>query len=458
MHYSERKITGWGNYPWVESKVYVPRTSDELKNILEQETSVINRGLGRSYGDQAVNKHAGVLSVQKQNHFLAFNESTGMLVCEAGVSLAEIIKVFAPRGWFPMINPGTKYVTIGGAIANDIHGKAHHVDGSFANCVESFTILLADGRIVSASRDENADLFWANFGGLGLLGSILTASIRLRKIETTYFKQKAIKVNNLDELLDAIDQYDQQYDYSVAWVDSLATGKRLGRGVLTTGNAAKLADLPAKLAKNPLYTTPNPKINLPFYVPGFALNTFTVSILNKILETVQSGAGDFAHYEKFFFPLDAINNWNRGYGKKGFIQYQFVVPEEGGRKSISDILKVIAKSGNSPFLNVLKKFGKGQSQSMLSFPMKGYTFAIDFPVRQSLRELTDTLDRMVVDRGGRIYLGKDAMLRDLNLFKKMYPRWEEWARIKQTYDPENKYSSNLSKRLNLESLGAKVAI
>jgi FAD/FMN-containing dehydrogenase len=353
-----------------------------------------------------------------------------------------------------MINPGTKYVTIGGAIANDIHGKAHHVDGSFANCVQSFTILLAEGSVVHASRDENTDLFWANFGGLGLLGSILTATIRLRKIETTYFKQKAIKVNNLDELLDAIDEYDQQYDYSVAWVDSLATGKRLGRGVLTTGNAAKLADLPAKLAKNPLYTTPNPRLNLPFYVPGFALNTFTVSVLNKILETVQSGAGDFAHYEKFFFPLDAINNWNRGYGKNGFIQYQFVVPEEGGRKSISDILKVIAESGNSPFLNVLKKFGEGQSESMLSFPMKGYTFAIDFPVRKGLRDLTATLDQMVVDRGGRIYLGKDAMLKDHNLFKKMYPRWEEWVKIKQTYDPNDKFSSNLSRRLKLENLGA----
>ncbi len=445
MNFYSKTISGWGNYPQVISKVGEPRSYQELFDAL-QEKSLIVRGLGRSYADQAINENKTTLLFKNFNHFLEFNPHNGILKCEAGVSLEEIIQVCVPYGWFPMITPGTKYVTIGGAIANDIHGKAHHVDGTFVNCVIDFTILLANGSVIKASREENADLFWANFGGLGLLGIILSATIQLRKIETTYFKQKAVSVNNIDELLDNFEKYDEAYNYSVAWVDSLATGKDLGRGVLTLGNPANLLDLPAKFHRHPLYTSNTSKISLPFYLPAYFLNAGTVFLLNRVINFAQSSASQIEHYEKFFYPLDVIHQWNKGYGKRGFIQYQFVIPTENGRQNIKNILNAITQSGCRPFLNVLKKLGK--KQGLLSFPFEGYTFAIDFPVTHNLLPFIEKLDNIILDYGGRIYLGKDALLHR-EVFEKMYPELPEWKRIKQKYDPEGIFTSNISRRLGL---------
>lgn len=438
-------LSGWGNIPKSPSLVAYTREESDIKAFLTEE-SIISRGKGRSYADQATNADHLVLKMEKMNHFLNFDEGNGILECEAGVTLADIIHYLAPRGWFPIINPGTKHVTLGGAIANDIHGKAHHVDGSFINCVISFTTMLADGRILNASREENQDLFFANFGGLGLLGTILTVLIRLRKIETTYFTQKSIVAKNLDEMLEAIEEADKDYAYSVAWIDSLIKGKNMGKGVLVVGNAAKLSDLPAKLKDRPLFVSGEPKANVPFYLPSFALNTFSVKILNKLIYIKQNSGTGVAHYDSFFFPLDMINNWNRGYGKKGFIQYQFVVPVENGKENIRKILTEITKSNCVPFLNVLKKFGKGAGY--LSFPFEGFTFAIDFPITPQLKPFIQKLDALVLDAGGRIYLGKDAYL-DEPTFKAMYPRYNEWLDIKKKYDPKNLFSSDLSRRIGL---------
>ncbi len=440
------KLAGWGNYPQVESFTLNPRDKEDAKGDLNKGV-VIARGLGRSYGDQAVNQDKYVAICTKLNHFLNWDENEGVLECEAGVSLEEIITVFGPKGWLPMICPGTKFVTIGGAIANDIHGKAHHIDGSFVNCVLSFTILLADGSTREASRTENADLFWANFGGLGLLGVILKARIRLRKVETTYFKQKSIVIKNLDHMLEALDQYDHEYNYSVAWIDALAKGSRLGSGVLTLGNAAKLAELPEKLKTEPLKLHKVGKLAVPFFLPSFVLNGLTVRMLNKVIAFVQNSPKEFVHYEKFFFPLDAINNWNKGYGKRGFIQYQFVIPEDNGKKNLTEILEMIAGSGCTPFLNVFKRMGEGQG--ILSFPFKGYTLAIDFPVTKDLLTFTPKLDAKVLSAGGRLYLGKDALLQE-STFKAMYPQHQEWMAIKTKYDPANRFSSNISRRLGLD--------
>ncbi|MBX3257417.1 MAG: FAD-binding oxidoreductase [Chitinophagaceae bacterium] len=437
-------LAGWGNYPVVESLVSHPRDKKDWKEIIST-GPLIPRGLGRSYGDQAINSGQHVAVSTRMNHFLAWNEQEGILTCEAGASLEEIITTFAPRGWLPMICPGTKFVTIGGAIANDIHGKAHHVDGSFINCVISFTILLADGRIVTASREENADLFIANFGGLGLLGVILTATIRLRKIETTYFRQQSIKVNNLEEMLEALEK-NQHYNYSVAWVDTLAKGKKLGSGVLTVGDAAVFKDLPASLQKDPLKVHTISKLTVPFFMPGFVLNNVTVRVLNRLIAFVQNSPKEFVHYEKFFFPLDMINNWNRGYGKRGFIQYQFVIPEKGGEQVLREIMEMIAASGCTPFLNVFKKMGEGQG--ILSFPFAGYTLAIDFPVTKGLKDFTRRLDQKVLEAGGRLYLGKDSMM-EKEMFQKMYPQYAEWLAIKQKYDPQNTFTSDIAKRLGL---------
>jgi FAD/FMN-containing dehydrogenase len=446
MHFQEEVLSGWGNIPHAKSNVAYPREEQEIKESLKND-KLIPRGLGRGYADQSTNAGHSVLRLEKMNHFLSFDQQTGVLECQAGVSLEEIIDTFTPRGWFPMITPGTKFITIGGAIANDIHGKAHHADGSFVNCVYSFTILISDGRILKASRDENADLFWANFGGLGLLGVILTASIQLRKVETTYFKQKAVAAKNLDQMLAAIDASDKEYSSSVAWIDSLAKGKSLGRGVLTMGNHALLSELPAKLKSNPLKLGKKSKLTVPFYLPAFTLNTLTVSILNSALGIMQQNAPSISHYDKFFYPLDMINNWNRGYGKRGFIQYQFVIPLQHGEENIRKILVEITQSGCVPFLNVLKKFGKGQG--LLSFPFEGYTFAIDFPVTSRLKPFTKKLDQMILEMGGRIYLGKDAYL-DETMFKAMYPQYREWLDAKKKYDPLNIFSSDLSRRIGLE--------
>src|SRR3984957_4515445 len=446
MEYAHKEtLAGWGNYPVAESFTLNPRDTEDAKGDIKK-GEVIARGLGRSYGDQAINENNYVAICTKLNHFLRWDGQEGILECEAGVSLEEIITYFGPKGWLPMICPGTKFVTIGGAIANDIHGKAHHIDGSFVNCVLSFTILLADGTVVEASRSENADLFWANFGGLGLLGVILKARLKLRKIETTYFKQKSLVIKNLDHMLEALDQYDHEYNYSVAWIDALAKGSKLGSGVLTLGNAAKLNELPEKLKAEPLKLHKASKLAVPFFLPSFALNGLTVRMLNKVIAFVQNSPKEFVHYEKFFFPLDAINNWNKGYGKRGFIQYQFVIPEDDGKRNLTEILELIAGSGCTPFLNVFKRMGEGQG--ILSFPFKGYTLAIYFPVTKELLAFTPKLDAKVLAAGGRLYLGKDALLHE-STFKAMYPQHQEWMAIKRKYDPENRFSSNIARRLGL---------
>lgn len=446
MPLHEETLSGWGNIPQSQSKVIYVREANALVNKVPSDL-VLPRGLGRSYADQATNTNHTILKMERMNHFLGFDDQKGILHCEAGVSLEDILTHFAPRGWFPMITPGTKYITIGGAIANDVHGKAHHTDGTFVNCVYDFTILLADGRVLRASREENADLFWANFGGLGLLGVILTATIQLRKIETTYFRQKAYAARNLDDMIVAIEDSGYDYTSSVAWIDPMAKGSRLGRGVLSMGNHARLGELPDKLKSNPLKLGTKPKLTVPFYMPGFILNPLTVRILDMAIYEMQRRAPDIVHYDKFFYPLDMINEWNRGYGKRGFIQYQFVIPVENGKENIRRILTEITESNCIPFLNVLKKFGKGQG-GLLSFPFEGYTFAIDFPVTPQLKAFTRKLDQMVLDMGGRIYLGKDAYL-DEATFKAMYPQHTEWLKIKKKYDPSNMFSSDLARRIGL---------
>jgi FAD/FMN-containing dehydrogenase len=442
----KQEISGWGNYPVVESNVmYIGSKRDALQAIGME---VIPRGLGRSYSDQAINSGRAVAVCTKLDKMLSFDPGSGILECEAGVSLDDIIKTFVPQGWFPLICPGTKFVTIGGAIANDIHGKAHHVDGSFVNCVHSFSTLLANGTVVHASRTENPDLFWASFGGLGLLGIILSARIQLLKIETTYFKQKSMAIKNLDHLLHSLEEYENGYNYSLAWIDPLARGNDLGSGVLTVGNGASLNDLPPKFRSKPLVLHPDKKLTVPFYLPNVALNDATSRVLNKVMAYLLKNPGEIVHYEKYFFPLDMINDWNKGYGKRGFIQYQFVIPKDKGRTDLKSILERITSSGCTPFLNVFKTLGK--AQGILSFPFEGYTLAIDFPVSEKLKGFIPVLDKLVLDAGGRIYLGKDAFL-DKETFYKMYPQVTEWLKIKKKYDPEDRFTSDISRRIGLQS-------
>ena len=459
MRIKQQTIAGWGNYPATNAQVFHPRQASEL-----QHPEITVRGLGRSYGDQSIDTHALVVDTRRLHHFLGFDEERGILTCEAGVSLADIITTLAPRGWFPTVNPGTKYVTVGGAIANDIHGKGHHRDGSFARNVLSFTIMVADGQVLTARREEHADLFWACFGGLGLLGVILTATLQLERIETTYYVQKAIRVKGLDEMMEALLAYDQHYRYSVAWINPQARGRRLGEGVLTVGNQARYRDLTTRLQKHPRKLHDAPRLTVPFFLPNFSLNPLSLTVLNQLIHRMQSNDNPLSHYDKFLFPLDFVHYWNRGYGKRGFIQYQFVVPTESG-SAIRKILEAIATSDCLPFLNVLKKMGSGldrydpndrsasEPPVSLSFPRPGFTFAIDFPVTRHLLPLTKKLDQLVLEAGGRIYLGKDALL-DCDTFRQMYPQYEAWLAIKRKYDPHNRFTSSLAKRLELQVVGS----
>lgn len=441
------KLAGWGANYRAECAVVAPGFIGDVGRVLDPKGSIA-RGLGRSYGDSAVNTGGQVLVTTSMDRFLAFDETTGTLTCEAGTSLESIIETFAPRGWFPMITPGTKFVTVGGCIANDIHGKAHHAQGCFVTSVKSMTVLLASGEVVTASRTENEDLFWATFGGMGLLGVILTATIWLRKIETTYFTQRTICARNLEEMLQALDENDSTYPYSVATLDVFATGKDLGRGVIALGDHAKLSDLPAGLQADPLMVSGPPKVAVPFELPDFTLNPATMRVVNAVIQKIQSSGGTLGHYEKFFYPLDKIANWNRGYGKRGFVQYQFVIPFEDGLNQMRKMLTTILSSGQLPFLNVLKRMGK-ESGGVLSFPKEGYTFAIDFPVREGTAALTKRLDAMVIEAGGRIYLGKDSYI-DAETFRMMYPtQVDAWLAVKRRYDPQGMFTSDQARRVGL---------
>ena len=442
----QAELTGWGANLRAECRLERPETTRAIRERLDPRGSIA-RGLGRSYGDAALNTGRQVIDLTAVDHYIAFDGQTGLLTCEGGTSLAEIIADFAPRGWFPAITPGTKYVTIGGCIANDVHGKAHHAQGSFATCLERMTVLLASGEVVTTSRTELPDLFWATVGGMGLTGIILTATVRLKRIQTTYFRQQVVLAENLDAMLDALEEYDH-VPYSVANIDPSASGAGLGRGVLTIGDHAEVTDLPPEKAADPLRISGAPWLTVPFELPELTLNPLSLRMVHLAIEQFLSRGAAIAHYEKFFYPLDILNHWNRGYGRRGFTQYQFVIPMEDGRRQMRRLLEAIAAGGQLPSLNVLKRLGP-ESGGLLSFPFEGYTFAIDFPVRRGLPELLARLDWMVLEAGGRIYLGKDAYL-SAAAFQAMYRHQiDAFLKVKAKYDPDNVFTSDLARRIGL---------
>ncbi len=440
------KLSAWGANVRADCHLVGPELPGELPAVLDR-AGTVARGLGRSYGDAALNAGHQVIGMTKVDRYLAFDETSGALTCEAGVSLAQIIDDFAPRGWFPMITPGTKFVTVGGCIASDVHGKAHHAQGSFASSVDAMTLLLASGEVVAVSRERHPELFWGTLGGMGLVGIVLTATIRLRKIETTYFRQKSVRVADLESMFAALEQYDHEFSYSVATLDVFARGARLGRGVLNLGEHATRDELPARVAKHPLRVSGPPKLDVPFELPEVALNAASIRVVNAVIQRIQASAAAFGHYEGFFYPLDMLAHWNRGYGRRGFTQYQFVIPFEDGLPRMRKILETILSSGELPFLNILKRMGN-ENEAPLSFPRAGYTFAIDFPIRQNTVSVLRRLDALVLDSGGRIYLAKDSYV-DAATFRAMYPRLEEWLETKAKYDPQGVFTSNLGRRVGL---------
>lgn len=440
-----KKISGWGRYPVQSCELERP---ERYSDLVPAASSVIARGQGRSYGDASLNENGRVILTERINRFLELNLSTGILRAEAGVTLAEILDVTVPKGWFLPVTPGTKFVSLGGCVAADVHGKNHHHEGSFGEHVLSIELILADGSHITCSATEHQDTFWATVGGMGLTGIIGEVTLQLIPIQSAYVKVQHHQAQNLEQLFQQLQDPAIDDRYTVAWIDCLSTGASLGRGVVMCGHHATAADLPADAA--PFSIKQKPKRSIPFDLPSWALNPFSIGTFNALYYRREGSkqAPFLSSYDSFFYPLDAINDWNRLYGKQGFVQYQCVIPNQTAFEGIKSLLTILSISRRSSFLAVLKRFG-AQGSGMLSFPMAGYTLALDLPVRDTeLFSMLDQLDQIVIQHGGRVYLAKDARL-SAESFQAMYPRYHKWLQVKNTIDPDSRFSSSLSRRLKI---------
>lgn len=406
----KQKITNWGNFPVVEKEMRSEDSFEKIKDFVLNHNEVIARGNGRCYGDASLGEN--IFSSKKLNKFISFDRLNGIIECESGVLLSEVLEISVPQGYFLYVTPGTKFVSLGGAIASDVHGKNHHAEGCFSEYILEFKLMIENGDIIICSRAENTEKFWATIGGMGLTGVILSAKFKLKNIETAYIRQESIKAENIDEIFRLFEE-SENWTYTVAWIDCLQRGKNIGRSILMRGEHAYRHELSANEAENPLVLKKKLSLTVPFYFPGFVLNAFSVRFFNFLYYTKQSKKElkNFVDYETFFYPLDAVTDWNKIYGKSGFIQYQMVIPKQKGKEGMKKILETIANSGNGSFLAVLKLFGKSNPQAYNSFPFEGYTLALDFKVNSKLKKLVDKLDEIVQEFGGRIYLTKDSMSR-----------------------------------------------
>jgi FAD/FMN-containing dehydrogenase len=434
-------FSGWGNFPVIKGELTQVSTKDQLIEAVNSNETVIPYGNGRSYGDNALNDH--MIHYNNPINPIKFNQETGIGHINAATQIGDLIDYILPFGWFPPVVPGTKFVTIGGAIAADIHGKNHHVDGCFSQHVISFNLMLGNGSIVECSKKKNSDLFKATCGGMGLTGVILNARIKMIRIESRFIEQISYKAKNIDELFAHFDSHDS-LRYSVAWIDCTATGYKLGRGVSMTGEFLKNGELSG-------YDTGNhSKLNIPFFLPSWLINPLSLKLFNTLYYYL-SGFNErkkvVVDLNKFFFPLDQILNWNRLYGRQGFLQYQFVLPKKNSRDGIKKILKLIAHSGQGSPLAVLKLFGK-ENKNYLSFPIEGFTLALDFKNQPALFPLLDELDKIILDNGGRVYLAKDARIKEKD-FESGYTKIKEFRRLRHQDNLEIKFQSYQSRRLGL---------
>lgn len=446
---STESFSGWGLHPTGCSHVADPEPSDLPGLIIDPDvSSLLGRGLGRSYGDAALNDKGGLVRTRKLNRILDFDSARGLLRCEAGTSLEEIIRQFLPRGWFPSVTPGTKFVSVGGAVAFDVHGKNHHLEGNFCEFVDSFDLLLASGETLRCSRKENSQAYRATVGGMGLTGLITSVELRLRPVRTAYVKVHAIKAKDLDTAFELFAEHEPHYLYSVAWIDCLASGASLGRSLLMFGHHAEPEDLPKRRREKPLHPPWRPRLRVPCHAPAFLLNQYSIRAFNTLYyaKQLRRESHSLASYESFFYPLDGLDRWNLLYGRRGFVQYQCVLPTESSRDSLGKMLRLCATEGWGSFLAVLKRFGP--QDGWFVFPMPGYTLALDIPIRAGLWEFLDRLDRLVLEAGGRVYLAKDCRL-SKESFQAMYPNLDLWKQAKAVLDPGTRFSSTMSRRLGL---------
>lgn len=443
---NKQSLSSWGNFP--TSQAFLKRPEHRHELCVSATGATLARGLGRSYGDAAINTDQQVILMERMNRFYSFDNQTGILRAEGGVSLAEILDAFIPRGWFLPVTPGTKFATLGGCFATDVHGKNHHVQGTFSNHVKEIELLLADGSHCRCSPTVRSDLFWATAGGLGLTGIITEVTLQLTPIETSLVSVTYRAMDNIYDLLDYLDRPNTEH-YSVAWIDCLSKGNALGRSIVMDAHHAKSIELSESQKKVPLSAPSSKSLTIPCFFPNWTINRWVVRGFNSIYYSVHSRKHKaLVDFNAYFYPLDAINHWNRIYGKKGFLQYQCVIPLHHAKNGMPAILKKLAGSCNASFLAVLKRFGP-QGKGLLSFPFEGITLALDIPIAsQRIFSLLDQLDELVMSYDGRVYLAKDARLSP-KAFCAMYPRYREWMQVKKTVDPHTRFNSDLARRLEM---------
>ncbi|MFF2212694.1 FAD-binding protein [Streptomyces antibioticus] len=442
-------VTGWGRTAPSTARLIRPRTYEEAVAAVRDcgVRGGIPRGLGRAYGDAAQNAGGAVFDMTGLDRIHAIDADGGTVLCGAGVSLHALMRVLLPLGWFVPVTPGTRYVTVGGAIGADIHGKNHHVCGSFARHVLSFELLTADGTIRTVAQDS--PLFEATAGGMGLTGMILTATVRLQPVETSLMSVDTERAADLDDLMARLTATDHRYRYSVAWIDLLARGAATGRAVLTRGDHAPLDALPARTRRDPLAFRPSRLPSAPAALPEGLLTRRTVGLFNELWyrRAPRARTGELQRLSAFFHPLDGVPHWNRVYGRAGFVQYQFVVGH-GQEEALRRIVGRISERRCPSFLAVLKRFGAADP-GWLSFPRPGWTLALDIPAGlPGLGAFLDELDEEVAAAGGRVYLAKDSRLRP-DLLTAMYPRADDFRALRAELDPRGVFTSDLSRRLNL---------
>ena len=430
-----RLYQSWGRYPRANHTRIVPVLwRSDPPDLSEIPEKMLPFAYGRSYGDSCLNAGGALLDVSRLRRFIAFDETRGVLRCEAGVTLAEVLALVVPRGWFVPVLPGTKWVSVGGAIANDIHGKNHHRAGTFGAHVTCFELMRSTGERVLCTPERNAELFRATIAGLGLTGLILWAEFQLKRIPGPAIAMERIRFRGLRDFLD-LSSSDQEYEYTVAWIDCLARGRALGRGLFLRGDHVAGSDAMAP--------DDGPRISVPLDLPSALISRGTTSVFNAVYYRAQLRTRQrrTTRYEPFFFPLDGIGAWNRLYGRNGFLQYQCVVSDDS-ESAIAELLRQVAGSRETPSLAVLKRFGPIASPGLLSFPRPGITLAMDFAMRgSSTLDLLERLDRIVLDAGGAVYPAKDARM-SAESFGRFFPQWTSFA---SRMDPQ--FSSSFWRRV-----------
>ncbi|MBS0207489.1 MAG: FAD-binding oxidoreductase [Planctomycetes bacterium] len=443
-------LGGWGRSPVETCRVVSPASGEALSTAIRSGAcaSYVPRGLGRAYGDSALNRDAGVLDLLALPRMFEFDESQGLLHCDGAISFDTIIGGLLPRGWFLPVTPGTRFVTVGGALAADVHGKNHHRVGSIAHFVAGLQLQIASGEVLDCSPERHAELFWATLGGMGLTGVIVSASLRMQRVPSAFCQVRYERTADLDQTLTLFDATNNDYAYSVAWVDCLARGGKLGRSVVMLANDAAIGDLPGRFRHEPHAWSPRREFDLPWNLPALALNRWTVRAFNALYYLRHRPRHIVAPYASFFYPLDRVRHWNRAYGRRGFVQYQALFPPETSRQGLSELLGKLAHTGRAPFLAVLKRSGPA-SPGPLSYMYPGHTLALDLAdTGNDLRQLTRELDRILLRHGGRLYLAKDA-LTDAATFRAMYPRLAEFQAIKRQVDPHQRFSSSQARRVGI---------